>query len=102
MNSKTTPINVTILGKEYRIACTPDEQDGLLQSARQLDAQMRKIRDSGKVSGTDRIAVMAALNIAHELQAVEVKNRELEHYLSESLQKMTNKIENVLDISETR
>lgn len=60
-------VTITILGKEYLIACPDDERHDLISSADYLDKRMREIRDSGKVIGTDRIAVMAALNIAHEL-----------------------------------
>jgi len=61
------PIAVSILGKEYRIACDPGAEDELVSAARFLDARMREVRGSGKVIGTDRIAVMVALNLAHEL-----------------------------------
>ncbi len=64
-NSKAISIN--ILGKEYLISCNDDERNGLISAADFLDEKMREIRDAGKVIGTDRIAVMAALNIAHEL-----------------------------------
>lgn len=60
-------VPVQILGKEYLVACRPHEQEELVQTARFLDRKMREIRDSGKVVGTERIAVMAGLNIAHEL-----------------------------------
>lgn len=63
------PIGVTIkvLDKDYRIACPPHEQEELMASARLLDDRMREIRQTGRVVGSDRIAVVAALNIAHEL-----------------------------------
>ncbi len=60
-------VTVSILGKEYVVACPEHERAELLESAGYLDKKMREIRDGGKVLGTDRIAVMAALNIAHEL-----------------------------------
>lgn len=60
-------INISILGKEYLIACGEEERSELISAADYLDDKMREIRDHGKVIGTDRIAVMAALNIAHEL-----------------------------------
>lgn len=60
-------VNISILGKEYLIACGENERSELISAADYLDDKMREIRDSGKVVGTDRIAVMAALNIAHEL-----------------------------------
>ena len=67
--SKDAPnaVSISILGKEYLIACQENEKTQLLSSASYLDKKMREIRDHGKVIGTDRIAVMAALNIAHEL-----------------------------------
>ncbi|MDP1774603.1 MAG: cell division protein ZapA [Methylobacter sp.] len=97
MNKKPQPVSLTILGKEYKIACAPDEQNDLIQSARQLDAQMRQMRDSGKVAGAEKIAVMAALNLAHELQLMKSQNAALTQTLNESLTKMTHKIENVLE-----
>lgn len=102
MSRPPSAVTLEILGKEYKIACEPEEQEGLKESARQLDKKMRQIRDSGKVSGADRIAVMAALNMAHELHLAESRNRELELHLQDSLIKMSNKIENVLEITETR
>ena len=59
-------IDVTILGRHFRIACADDEKEALTKAVEYLDAKMRAIRDSGKVIGIERIAVMAALNIAHE------------------------------------
>jgi len=67
MNQEPVAVAVRILDKEYRVSCGPDEQVGLRESARILDQRMREIRQSGRVVGVDRIAVMAALNIAYEL-----------------------------------
>lgn len=71
MSSKRNVMAVTILGKEYRIGCEPDSEEVLIKVARFLDARMKEIRGTGKVNGTERIAVMAALNIANELLASE-------------------------------
>jgi cell division protein ZapA len=60
-------VSVRILEKEYQVACPVEERAALLDSAEYLNAEMRKIRDNGKVIGVDRIAVMAALNMANEL-----------------------------------
>jgi cell division protein ZapA len=60
-------LSVTILEREYRLACTPDEKESLLRCAAYVDERMQTIRSAGKVMGADRIAVMAALQIAHEL-----------------------------------
>jgi len=67
VNDNSIPITVHILGKEYRVACQRGEEEGLRASAGLLDGKMRQIKSGGKVIGTDRIAVMAALNLAHEL-----------------------------------
>ena len=97
MSQKPQPVSLTIMGKEYKIVCEPDEQDDLIRSAQQLDTQMRKMRDAGKVSGSDRIAVMAALNLAHELQLMKTQNALLNRNLNECLARMNQKIENVLE-----
>lgn len=60
-------LDVSILGREYRIACDERERDALLTAVAHLDSRMREIRDAGKVTGVDRIAVMAALNITNDL-----------------------------------
>jgi len=62
-----TQLDVMILGREYRIACKPEEREELMRAVAHLDTRMREIRDTGRVTGVDRIAVMAALNIAHDL-----------------------------------
>jgi len=67
MSEEPIAISVRILDKEYRISCAPDEQADLRESARLLDERMREIRQTGRVLGADRIAAMAALNIAYEL-----------------------------------
>lgn len=65
--SPAQTVSVHILDKEYQVACPEGQQEDLIVSARYLDRQMRGIRDTGKVIGLERIAVMAALNISHEL-----------------------------------
>ncbi|MCY1181030.1 Cell division protein ZapA [compost metagenome] len=65
--SQSNTINVQILDKEYCITCPAEERVNLESAARYLDGKMREIRSSGKVIGADRVAVMAALNITHDL-----------------------------------
>ncbi len=60
-------IDVELLGRSYRVACSDGEREGLMQAVAYLDGKMNEIRVAGKVAGGERIAVMAALNIAHEL-----------------------------------
>ncbi|MGZ8216085.1 cell division protein ZapA [Methylomagnum sp.] len=75
MSEINPPIKVQILGKEYPISCPPEEQHDLLMAARYLDEKMRQIRGTGRVIGSERIAVMAALNIAHELLLANQRNK---------------------------
>ena len=60
-------LDVTLLGRSYRVVCNDEERDALLKAVAYLEGKMNDIKDSGKVAGTERVAVMAALNIAHEL-----------------------------------
>lgn len=69
-----TPVSIFILDKEYKVACGEDEQDSLYAAARYLNNKMQEIRSAGKVSGLERIAVMAALNISYELMQSRNKN----------------------------
>ena len=66
-SDKVEALDVTILDREFRVACPEDERTGLLDAVAFLDKKMREIRDTGKVSMVERIAIMAALNISHEL-----------------------------------
>ena len=67
-------IEISILGRSYKIACEEDEREALLEAAAYLDGKMGEIKKSGKVNGADRIAVMAALNIAHEFLSTKLGN----------------------------
>jgi len=76
--SQPNTVTVKILDKEYQVACPAEQEAELMVSAKYLDKQMRGIRDTGKVIGLERIAVMAALNISHELlQASEAGGEEV-------------------------
>jgi cell division protein ZapA len=63
-------VEVNLLGRTYRVACEEGERESLMQAVAYLDAKMNEIRKAGKVVGAERIAVMAALNVAHELLSV--------------------------------
>jgi cell division protein ZapA len=97
MSGKPQTVLLTIMGKEYKIACESQEQENLIRSASELDAQMCKMRDSGKVGNAERIAVMAALNLSHELQSLKKQSPLLSQGWKECLTNMVDKIENVLE-----
>ncbi len=96
MSEKPVPVSVQILDKEYLIACLPEETETLLESSRHLDMKMREIRDSGKIIGTDRIAVMAALNLAHDLLDQQASTKSGGIATSRRILKLQDKIENAL------
>lgn len=72
MTGEARAIEVSILDRKFRIACAEEEEAGLRQAVEYLDRKMREIRDAGKVTGHERVAIMAALNIAHELLTMRV------------------------------
>lgn len=89
-------VNVKILEKEYEVACPASERADLLDSAEMLNSKMREIRDSGKVAGLDRIAVMAALNLANDLLKARDQGEVLESSAKERLQAMRERVETAL------
>jgi len=90
-------VSVRILEKEYQFSCPASERNDLLNSAEFLNAKMRQIRDSGKVVGLDRIAVMAALNLSNDL----LKNSNREELLDPDwglrLKSMRERVESALE-----
>jgi len=96
MNIQRHPVSVNILGKEYKIICAENEQNDLIASAQQLDHQMREIRLSGKVSGAERVAVLAALNLSVELLQTKQNSSPDSSSLNAHLNKMYLKIETAL------
>ena len=72
MSAEPKGLQINVMGREFRVACPENEQEGLLEAVAYLNKKMGEIRDNGKVIGLERIAIMAALNIAHELLATKV------------------------------
>jgi len=100
MNEMYAHVSVRILEKEYQVSCPANERTDLLDSAEILNAKMREIRDSGKVVGLDRIAVMAALNMANELLQSHARDRQLEDDFGNRLKMISDRVESVLDTSQ--
>ncbi len=82
MTEPYAQVSVRILDKEYQVACPASERTDLLDSAEILDARMREIRDRGRIVGLDRIAVMAALNMANDLLHSKERDKALEADIS--------------------
>ena len=95
--STPNTVTVKILDKDYQVACPEEQEAQLVVSAKYLDKQMRGIRDSGKVIGLERIAVMAALNISHELLRASEEPEMVELPPSaESVQRINRKLDDAL------
>jgi cell division protein ZapA len=92
-------VNIKILEKEYQISCPASERAALMESADLLNRKMREIRDGGKVIGLDRIAVMAALNMANELLRSRSTGENLEGDAKLRLQAMRERVEGALQTS---
>ena len=88
-------VSVRILEKEYQVACLPEERSELLDSAEFLNGKMKDIRDAGNIVGLDRIAVMAALNLAHELLKRN-RNEAIENEVTERVRQMRERVESAL------
>jgi cell division protein ZapA len=90
------PINVSILDKDYKVACPVGEQSALLESARFLDNKMREVRDSGNIIGSERIAVITALNMANDLLRTSNLDKDIGAELPPRLKDLESKISRVL------
>jgi cell division protein ZapA len=93
------PINISILDKDYKVACPAGEQSALLESAKFLDGKMREMRDSGTIMGSERIAVITALNMANDLLKTGNVDKKLGQELPPRLKDLENKISRVLEQS---
>ncbi|MBE9527103.1 MAG: cell division protein ZapA [Proteobacteria bacterium] len=96
MKDETVPVTVLIMEKEYRIACAPNHKDSLVNSATLLNNKMQEIRSSGKVIGSDRIAVMAALNLAHDLLEQQQQSTD-NTFLEKQIRKLRDKVDTVVN-----
>ena len=96
--STSEPVNVRLLDREYTVGCTPEQKDGLVAAARLLDLRMREIRGNNRMAAVDRIAVLAALNIAHEFLQVRAEPHR-ERDIAHSLGMLNRRLDDLLEQS---
>lgn len=96
MNEMYAHVSIRILEKEYQVACLANEKAALMESAEMLNQKMREIRDSGKVVGLDRVAVMAALNMANELRQKTGEDKELKDIVGGRVKAMRKRLDSAL------
>ncbi|MGI9316813.1 MAG: cell division protein ZapA [bacterium] len=93
-------VNISIMGRDFSVACPPHEQEDLLEAARYLDRNMKEIQKSGKIIGAERCAIMAALNITNELLKLQ-KSTEGQDQVQARLASLQSRIDEVLQEAET-
>jgi cell division protein ZapA len=96
-DERLSRVSVRLLDREYQVACPVEERSDLLDSAEYLDGKMREIRDTGKVVGLDRIAVIAALNLANELIKQRRQGTVVEGDLGARLKSLRERMETALE-----
>lgn len=97
MSSTSEPVNIRVLDREYTVGCEPDERDSLLAAAKLLDQKMREIRGSNRMAAIDRVAVLAALNLAHELQQTRGEGEGRDRELSRTLNDLHRRLDDLFD-----
>ena len=96
MNDRSVRVSVRILEKEYQVACPVEERSALLDAAELLNGKMREIRDGGNVMGLDKIAVMAALNLANELLSLRSKDTASDSGFTGKIRQLRERVETAL------
>ena len=97
MSGNTEPASVRLLDREYTVGVEPGERDSLLAAAKLLDAKMREVRGANRMAAVDRVAVLAALNLAHELQQLREESDKRDRALSRTLGELQRKLDDLLD-----
>jgi len=96
--SKTEALTIKIMDKEYRVACPPEEKDNLLASAELLNNKLKEIKQQGSVIGTERIAIMAALNLSHDIlshQSLSEENADLNQRITALSDRITDSMREI-------
>ncbi|WP_372018431.1 cell division protein ZapA [Pseudoxanthomonas sp. 10H] len=96
MSSHAEPVSVRILDREYTVGVNADERDGLVAAARLLDARMREIRGNNRMVALDRVAVLAALNLAHEVQQLRQERDAQQRELAGTLDTLNRRLDGLL------
>jgi len=95
----TNPVTITILDKEYLISCPENEREQLYTAAKLLNDKLMELKSTGKVIGTERMAVMTALNLASELLSYKRQNTVYNDTIDSTIKRLYNKIDGVLEQS---
>jgi cell division protein ZapA len=92
------PVAIRVLDREYTVGVEPEERDSLISAAKLLDGKMREVRGANRMAAVDRVAVLAALNLAHELQQLRDENGARDRELARTLDGLQRKLDALADI----
>ena len=96
MKTSRESVKVQVMGKDFSVACLPEEKSTLLAATRYLDEQIELVQSQGKIVGTERIAIMVAINLASELLEVR-KSQSSNEQINDEIQMLSEKIDRVMD-----
>lgn len=96
MTKASEPVSIRVLDREYTVGCEPDERDSLMSAAKLLDAKMREVRGTNRMAALDRVAVLAALNLAHELQQLRSERDNRDREINRTLGDLHRKLDGLL------
>ena len=96
MSDSADAVSIRVLDREYTVGVKPGERDSLLAAARLLDQQMREIRGANRMAAIDRVAVLAALNVAHELQLLRDARKGHDRELAATIDSLQRKLDTLL------
>jgi cell division protein ZapA len=97
MSTNSEPVSIHVLDREYTVGVEPDERDSLVAAARLLDKKMREVRGANRMAAVDRVAVLAALNLAHELQQLRDESGRRDRELARTLGDLQSKLDALLE-----
>ncbi len=97
--SPNEPVSIRVLDREYTVGVQPDERDSLLAAARLLDGRMREVRGANRMAAVDRVAVLAALNLAHELLQLRDDTGRRDREISRTLDDLQRRLDGLLETS---
>jgi cell division protein ZapA len=93
VSSASEPVSIRLLDREYTVGVNPSERDSLMAAARLLEEKMREVRGANRIAAVDRVAVLAALNIAHELQQLRDEQARRDRELASALDRLQQRLD---------
>lgn len=97
MSSGNEAVSVRLLDREYTVGVVPDERESLMAAAKLLDSRMRDVRGSNRMAAVDRVAVLAALNLAHELQQLRTEGEQRDREMARLIEDLQRKLDGLID-----